>query len=460
MAQLILTQTERGKQCIVNDNYVYRFSHVLKKSGNATWRCCQDKCSARIETNSEVSEIVHYAVNHNHEADARKAEKVILRAKAKKQADDVTVKPSRIIQSQLESMEESSLQTTDLRNVTQSVHRARRKNQPAQPKCRADVHRILQEMNVKTSKGEQFVLCNDEPSGIIIFGTKSNLKNLCCDVDFVLIDGTFKSCPKYFYQLYTFHGGKGNTYVPLLYALLPSKTEQCYTKLWDFVFSLCTQNDVTFTPRAISVDFERAMINVIQAMLPNTRISACRFHLGQSFWRKIQEYGLSPLYKNKDTEESKWLTKCFGLSFLEPVDAGYAFAEDIMNDEMPENSDCERFANYLTNNYIDTTASFPPELWAATPNDDVIRTNNAAESFHAHLNGQFYSHHPTIFILLDVLKKLQATTYVKARALLRPSNTNSSTTNYAQKQYEKYRNGDITRASFITAMGYKFKALN
>ena len=99
MAQLILTQTERGKQCIVNDNYVYRFSHVLKKSGNATWRCCQDKCSARIETNSEVSEIVHYAVNHNHEADARKAEKVILRAKAKKQADDVTVKPSRIIQS-------------------------------------------------------------------------------------------------------------------------------------------------------------------------------------------------------------------------------------------------------------------------------------------------------------------------------------------------------------------------
>ena len=90
-------------------------------------------------------------------------------------------------------------------------------------------------------------------------------------------------------------------------------------------------------------------------MLPNTHISACRFHLGQA----IQEYGLSPLYKNKDTEESKWLTKCFGLSFLEPVDAGYAFVEDIMNDEMPENSDCERFANYLTNNYIDTTASFP-----------------------------------------------------------------------------------------------------
>ena len=92
--------------------------------------------------------------------------------------------------------------------------------------------------------------------------------------------------------------------------------------------------------------------------------------------------------------------------------------------------------------------------------DYVIRTNNAAESFHAHLNGQFYSHHPTIFVLLDVLKKLQATTYVKARALLRPSNTNSSTKNYAQKQYEKYRNGDITRASLITAMGYKFKALN
>ena len=38
----------------------------------------------------------------------------------------------------------------------------------------------------------------------------------------------------------------------------------------------------------------------------------------------------------------------FWVIFLEPVDAGYAFAEDIMNDEMPENSDRECFVNYLT----------------------------------------------------------------------------------------------------------------
>ena len=43
------------------------------------------------------------------------------------------------------------------------------------------------------------------------------------------------------------------------------------------------------------------------------------------------------------------------------------------------------------------------------------RSNNAAESFHAHFNAQFYTAHPTFFIFLELLVKLQATTYVKMR---------------------------------------------
>ena len=45
----------------------------------------------------------------------------------------------------------------------------------------------------------------------------------------------------------------------------------------------------------------------------------------------------------------------------------------------------------------------PPNLWAQLPSLDSKRTTNAAESFHAHYNEQFYAAHSTIFAFLDVI---------------------------------------------------------
>ena len=64
-------------------------------------------------------------------------------------------------------------------------------------------------------------------------------------------------------------------------------------------------------------------------------------------------------------------------------------------------------------NYVTPHSKFPPEMWAEIPSNNK-RTNNTAESFHAHFHTQFYTVHPTIFIFLDVLVKLQATTLRKS----------------------------------------------
>jgi hypothetical protein len=44
------------------------------------------------------------------------------------------------------------------------------------------------------------------------------------------------------------------------------------------------------------IDFEYAMHSAILTKFPNSTISCCRFHLGQSWWRKIQAVGLSVEY--------------------------------------------------------------------------------------------------------------------------------------------------------------------
>jgi hypothetical protein len=55
-------------------------------------------------------------------------------------------------------------------------------------------------------------------------------------------------------------------------------------------------------------------------------VKACRLHLGQSLWRKIQSLGLSKQYGKKDPEVSQFLKKIFGLLLLPTAEVCDCFA--------------------------------------------------------------------------------------------------------------------------------------
>ena len=113
----------------------------------------------------------------------------------------------------------------DVRSIAQSLYRERRKVYPILPKSREDVHAALESMATVTSKEEEFVQVNNIKTGIVTLSCLSNLEFLVNSVEEIFIDGTFKSCPKYFYQLYTIHGLRNGHFIPLVYALLPGKSE-------------------------------------------------------------------------------------------------------------------------------------------------------------------------------------------------------------------------------------------
>ena len=89
-------------------------------------------------------------------------------------------------------------------------------------------------------------------------------------------------------KMYSIHGCKNGNYVPLLYALLPSKTQECYEKILNFVLQLREQQTLTLKPLSVHIDFELSKHNAIMHVLPGSKIESCRFHLGQNWWRKIQ----------------------------------------------------------------------------------------------------------------------------------------------------------------------------
>ena len=85
----------------------------------------------------------------------------------------------------------------------------------------------------QTAKGEQFLLYDSGPETqwILIFGTQSNLEMLRLS-DFWLDDGTFKTAPPLFTQVYVVHTLRGGPQpmrdghlLPSLFVLLPNKTE-------------------------------------------------------------------------------------------------------------------------------------------------------------------------------------------------------------------------------------------
>ena len=142
------------------------------------------------------------------------------------------------------------------------------------------------------------------------------------------MDGTFKSSPSLFRQLYTIHGrigpNIGDPIVPLIYSLMTSKSEQFYRILFQEVIEKADIFGIELNPAVIITDFEQAAINAAKTEFQNVRIHGCFFHLGQSIFRKIQSTELASRYNNDESFSLK-LRKLSALAFLKPEEIPRGF---------------------------------------------------------------------------------------------------------------------------------------
>jgi hypothetical protein len=157
--------------------------------------------------------------------------------------------------------------------------------------------------------------------------------------------------------------------------------------MWSHIIDICSKSGKVISCKNFRVDFEFSVHKVIKEYFPDCVVKCCTFHIGQAWWRKIQSLGLCSEYCNAESDIGKWLTNFFGLPFLKPDEIEDCFVEDLFS-EAPQDSTCEQFADYVLNTCI-TDTHFPPTVWAEEPSE-TKRTNNGAESFHAHFNEQFY----------------------------------------------------------------------
>ncbi|EEC10969.1 conserved hypothetical protein, partial [Ixodes scapularis] len=160
------------------------------------------------------------------------------------------------------------------------------------PPSREDIHLPPE---YKVNLKQQAFLLHDSGDGdvnsIIFFATKRYLE--CLEgAGAWFCDGT-----SLFYQLYTPHALKNKIVVPMVYGLLPNKSEETYRSF----FSVVIDNVGPCAVRVLYTDFEMAGINAARDVISDISIQGCFFHLNQvSVHRKLCALRFQTRYGNDE----------------------------------------------------------------------------------------------------------------------------------------------------------------
>jgi len=174
-----------------------------------------------------------------------------------------------------------------------------------------EVHTMMLTTDIKTYKGEPFILSNNFDKNIIIFSCQSqtNIDILSKSETIYYLDKTLYVYlwkiiyPKLFTQLFTYMNILIIIrYVPFVFTLL---SEQTNIHTFFFLYLLAYECE---NVALISIWIDSCHITKVWNIV---NIFECRFHFTKSWYRKIQNLGLCNAYKNNKTSEGQWLNNIF-----------------------------------------------------------------------------------------------------------------------------------------------------
>lgn len=260
-------------------------------------------------------------------------------------------------------------------------------------------------------KHEDFLLIDSgegDPRRILIFGRQSHI-SWSSQMKMIYVDGTFRSAPSLFSQVYIIMAKKGGFVLPILYALLPNKQEATYKRMFELIKELWPD----FSPTSISTDFEQAVLNAMRTNFPEAELFGCLFHLVKNMRKKLASEGLMQAY-NTNPDFALAARMIVALAFCPPDSLEYALEE--LTNEIPEmlmpilNWFEDTYMGRLNRRGIRQPAMFPSDIWTVYERtlNRVDRTNNHVEAAHRRMQAELGMDHPTLWKFIDGIRKVQS----------------------------------------------------
>ncbi|XP_069090533.1 zinc finger protein 670 isoform X3 [Pleurodeles waltl] len=404
--------SQRGNKQLIYGGYIY--NREKEYGSKILWKCSEyhtTKCRARVNTRDDA--VVH-KTEHNH---VPSPGKIIVKQKINE------------IKQKAQEKEEatSSIITDACSNVP--FHIAGELPRPSLLKRRIKKKKVIQDYLPKiphnlsdfvipekfkvTINGDRFLQleCSSENENIVLFATEKNLAYLRASKIWQ-VDGTFKTCPEPFKQLYTVHGYIKTETFPLVYALLPDTKLNTYNVMFQRI------KELTINPPKICImDFDANAMNAIKSVFPEIQIQGCFYHFMQAMWRSIQRHDLQLKYSTDSLFAHNLKLLC-SLAFVPTQDVISTYEELQRTHFYCENQEMlAQMLNYFEDNWVGRFSrtgrrnpDFAIELWNCMQSvqDDTPQMNSKIEEWHNAFSQTISIKHCSLWKCLSTIQKEQS----------------------------------------------------
>ena len=424
---LEFVKSNKGGEFLLLDGFTFRQEKIINEK--RIWKCTEygtAKCKSRCH--SKYGILTKQPTEHNHVPDRAKVESKKIMNAVKEKASSTQEATHQIVASASVSVGSNvavAAQLPSVPNIKQTIRRVRHVHQTPLPSPPNLDELTLPIEYTKTLKGENFLIFDSGTGSqrVLMFSTAGNL-DLLAQCSSWYADGTFKTSPPLFQQIYTIHVRKYNTIIPVVYILMNSKSTSSYVSI------LTELNNIRpgLNPETIMTDYEHAALLAFRQIYPNAQQQGCLFHLSQCIRRRLQQVdGLQQRYTD-DPEFALQIRLLAVLAFVPPDDVVSAFEELMDSQFFQDNaSDLLNLTNYFEDNWIGRPArrggrsnpTYQVEIWNCYTETlhDMPKTNNAVEGWHRGFHQLLGAYHPTIWKFIDGLKKEQSLNELKLEHL-------------------------------------------
>lgn len=164
-----------------------------------------------------------------------------------------------------------------------------------------------------TDNGMNFLILDDsslECGRILMFSSTEQIRKMIGS-EYLYMDGTFKTCPKPFNQLYIIHGTYKGENLVLAFIFMSRRNADTYKKIFRTLKLKAMEIDPNgLSPQRIITDFEAAVEAAVNVEFPNSAHFGCWFHFAQALLRNIRETGEWNNFRASPSFKSNYYLKC------------------------------------------------------------------------------------------------------------------------------------------------------